>query len=89
MQPSPTAHRYKVAEWPTECRGMLLTRKQRAVIRLAREGFGPTKIASVTGLHRVTVSNLLSRAKRNLRRNGLDPAMVIGGHEADFLDLVA
>ncbi len=68
---------------------MILTRKQRAVIRLAREGFGPTQIASVTGARRETVSRLLSRAKRNLQRNGIDAAMIIRGHEADFLELVA
>lgn len=67
---------------------MNLTRKQRAVLRLRREGFGPTAIASVTGLHRVTVSRLLSRAKRNLRRSGIDPEKVLSDKAADLLELV-
>lgn len=68
---------------------MILTRKQRAVLRLRRAGFGPTAIASVTGLHRVTVSRLLSRAKRNLRRSGIDPDKILAVKDEDILELVA
>lgn len=68
---------------------MILTRKQRAVLRLRRDGLGPTAIASATGLNRVTISRLLSRAKRNLRQAGIDPSKVLTRTDADLLELIA
>lgn len=67
---------------------MILTRKQRAVLRLAREGIGPTAISRETGLNRVTVSRLLSRARKNLIRAGLNYEKVMGDKDIDLLELV-
>lgn len=68
---------------------MILTRKQRAVVRLRRSGLGPTEIARETGKCRETISRLLSRAKRALRSNGIDPEKVLNPDDADLLELVA
>ena len=67
---------------------MLLTRKQRAVLRLARAGLGPTAIARETGHSRESVSRLLSRAKRRLRDAGLAPEKLLAEDKYDLLDLV-
>jgi DNA-binding NarL/FixJ family response regulator len=74
---------------------MLLTRKQRAVIQLARAGLGPMQIARAmrggraTEADRVTVSRLLSRAKRRLQQAGIDPERALSGDDAALLELVA
>lgn len=67
---------------------MILTRKQQAVLRLRRAGHGPAEIARETGLTRETVSRLLSRAKRNLRRAGIDPERLLSEKNAELLELV-
>jgi transcriptional regulator len=66
---------------------MLLTRKQKSVLRLRREGFGPTAIARAAGMNRVTVSRILSRAKRNLRNAGIDPDKALSPKDHDLMDL--
>lgn len=68
---------------------MVLTRKQQSVIRLRRAGLGPTEISRSTGQTRETVSRLLSRAKRNLRRAGLDPEKMLADDQRDILELIA
>ena len=67
---------------------MVLTAKQSAAIRLARSGRGPTEIARETGLHRVSVSKLLSRAKKRLRAAGLDPDKLIDGDMCNVMELM-
>lgn len=68
---------------------MILTRKQQAVVRLVRAGVSVSEIARQTRRSRPKVSTLLSRAKRNLRRAGLDPDKLLSPTESDYLDLVA
>jgi DNA-directed RNA polymerase specialized sigma24 family protein len=66
---------------------MILTRKQRAVVRLTKVGLGPSAIARETGLARETVSRLLSRAKRNLRDAGFSPEKLLDSEDYDLLEL--
>ena len=67
---------------------MILTRKQRAVLKLSREGFTPSQIAKETGMHRVSVAQLLERAKKRLRAAGLSPEKVLEADKGELLELI-